>query len=538
MSTNIEDIFNFKETKEDDLKFDFDIQNLSDEEQLTYLREVVFNYEQNINKRVTAFIQIYEKNKLEAQEITTDLSTIYYFTPTSFIKEIIIELCNISSVDLTIRYPLCCCIFNNEESKDESYKLFSRLLEDSIDNEYFNFTFCIDILKILLLKSNGFYSDLYKDKSLIKVLDYITRNKEHQTVFYKTLMTLYNTNEYYYNFIFYINYLILSKTDNMNLKILICSFFIYNIEEEYYEIILKEINIDKKEFNRSIKDILKEISENPYYEYNNRANSADILLSLNKEEDKEYNEIGKRVINELSSSVTKGDKNNNSLYEDKQNVHRIEVDDSIKNFIKTLSLYRDMCCKQVTDEDENIFNSIENILINMLIEEEKKLFIKQTLTRIYLDTKLYEGYRLVTIFVKSWEYINNHPNKEELIKRLIEEIIEMKDTCSTGHIARLINVFSGLDDNIEIKFNLKSIIQTKINFLLENKIRKENENKQDELINEMISDEEFNEYNKYIMKNLSEFKAEIYNECKDLVRNEIEFEEIFRETTLLFIKEV
>ena len=41
--------------------------------------------------------------------------------------------------------------------------------------------------------------------------------------------------------------------------------------------------------------------------------------------------------------------------------------------------------------------------------------------------------------------IEKHTYKTMLMDRLVEELIDMADTCSTGHCNRLVNVFSGID---------------------------------------------------------------------------------------------
>ena len=112
----------------------------------------------------------------------------------------------------------------------------------------------------------------------------------------------------------------------------------------------------------------------------------------------------------------------------------------------------------------------------------------------------------------------------------------MKDTCSSGHIIRLINVFSGIDKNISLKYNVKELIKSKILFLLNKNINNEEDDYQNVIIDDSIENEsktnEINEYNKYIMKKIIEIKKDIYEEYKDLIKDIDDFEEIFREETI------
>jgi len=81
-----------------------------------------------------------------------------------------------------------------------------------------------------------------------------------------------------------------------------------------------------------------------------------------------------------------------------------------------------------------------------LYEKENK--INLALKRIHLDRTLYSKYNtnLENILIKIWKYISKHEYKNELQKRLLEELQEMAGTCSSGFASRLVNVISGFDD--------------------------------------------------------------------------------------------
>ena len=74
-----------------------------------------------------------------------------------------------------------------------------------------------------------------------------------------------------------------------------------------------------------------------------------------------------------------------------------------------------------------------------------------------MDRALYSKYNntLCNILIKVYTYIHNQEEdlKQEMIKRLIEELEEMSQTCSTGYVTRLINSISGFGEfNIRISF--------------------------------------------------------------------------------------
>ena len=80
-------------------------------------------------------------------------------------------------------------------------------------------------------------------------------------------------------------------------------------------------------------------------------------------------------------------------------------------------------------------------------ERDKK--IRLALNRIDMDRVLYSKFNssLTNILVKVWSYImGNTKHKEEMTKRLLEELEDMSGTCSTGYATRLVNSISGFGD--------------------------------------------------------------------------------------------
>jgi len=60
-----------------------------------------------------------------------------------------------------------------------------------------------------------------------------------------------------------------------------------------------------------------------------------------------------------------------------------------------------------------------------------------------------------------WSYIRTHEHKDELVKRLMEELEEGVNTCGNGKVSRLVNVLAGFEDGIGTA-DLQSVFQTKM----------------------------------------------------------------------------
>ncbi len=150
--------------------------------------------------------------------------------------------------------------------------------------------------------------------------------------------------------------------------------------------------------------------------------------------------------------------------------------------------------------------NIQNVKYDDVLSELREIYardenydqIEHSLRRIEMDNSVYGklSFRLMGILMRVWTKIknygiidieityndsisisednkqNNHNNNQteneivvQLTKRLKEELIEMAETCSTGHIVRLMNVFSGYEQSyltVDPSVELKSVLNKRI----------------------------------------------------------------------------
>ena len=142
-----------------------------------------------------------------------------------------------------------------------------------------------------------------------------------------------------------------------------------------------------------------------------------------------------------------------------QNVHMVTAD--VNGWLEKLSKvqvessnYND-CAAKLKEVWESTTNPDEY---------EKILYSFQ---RIEMDNKLYGKlyYKLTVILHRVILKINDHPCKDELLNRLKEEMIEMSQWCSTGHLVRLMNIFSGYEDSsitVDPAIELRTVINKRV----------------------------------------------------------------------------
>lgn len=177
-----------------------------------------------------------------------------------------------------------------------------------------------------------------------------------------------------------------------------------------------------------------------------RADAADVLINYG------FPEEMKSEAMILVSAL--GDEGGGHVFSNSQNVHHAAIAASVEAFI----------FKMVAEgEDEiplfrDVFNEVTKIVKASSLDEEAKRSVYRSLNRLSVDSATYTSLRIpiADIFVHVWVRIQNWKDEVqrlELEKRLMEELIEMSDTCSSGHAARLINALASYDFQLRIGFD-------------------------------------------------------------------------------------
>ena len=141
-----------------------------------------------------------------------------------------------------------------------------------------------------------------------------------------------------------------------------------------------------------------------------------------------------------------------------QNVHMVNTD--VDKWLEGLARF---------DPDKYTYDSIVSELKEEWDREctpEEMSSIAFSFQRIDMDNNLYgkSHYRLKAIFMRVYTKIQIHEYKAELMGRLKQELIEMSSWCSSGHLHRLINIFSGYEDatTIDPTVELRSVINKRV----------------------------------------------------------------------------
>lgn len=151
-----------------------------------------------------------------------------------------------------------------------------------------------------------------------------------------------------------------------------------------------------------------------------------------------------------------------TVYSDSQNVHNSKINQTVISSLEALyNMYvsrinLEGVSKLEKEEFKNV--CIDNVSCEILKNYPNKKDIVDK-SMIYIKTSIAtfgkDNLSLKDALLSVWFWITEHKDKEELEIRLLEELKEMHGMCTTGHIARLMNVIQGFteDDKLCIRIS-------------------------------------------------------------------------------------
>jgi hypothetical protein len=211
----------------------------------------------------------------------------------------------------------------------------------------------------------------------------------------------------------------------------------------------------------------------------------------------EYNvRVGERLVNELRS-IERIEVNNlnrrniivtenvevlkpkiiRTIYDDSQNVHTTEINNSVKECVKKLmSWYNEYRLNNIV----KTFEEIKNYFLTKYVDE----IIISVLDRIAKDISTFNidiSLKEVFVCLNNWIIINE--NREELERILVDEMFAMNGYCATGYLSRMINVLQGFSEDFMIKISIKEQCNSVVSNYLNKKLSECDDN---EVIDGMI----------------------------------------------------
>jgi hypothetical protein len=263
---------------------------------------------------------------------------------------------------------------------------------------------------------------------------------------------------------------------------------------------------DIHKIRRKINNLKQHVVHNPF---NNDENDIELQHVL-------MNQIHNLQMRE--NDIIANQNRRASVYNDTQNVHNSEINTSVINVATSLL--------NSSSSPSDMLNIDEELKKYYPEYENHKEQINNSLNRIRTEqTKFKDGITIPMVFDKIVGFISGSIHKPELVKRLGEELYEMNGLCSTGHMARIVNVIQGFNDlpeELKIKINPKDEIYANIQSFISSEIQKSDNYEQ--LMDDMM---DTGENHKRFVNFVSE---KMRNKVKELRKD---YNGIIDETTLM-----
>lgn len=484
-------------------------------------KEVILDLSISLQHRLNTLELFYNTyGNEETLEIVNKLNTMYQFSGTKSLEEYLFEICTNSNINpmLKLSSAKSLCYFNEEQ--EIGYKALDIVCKNLGDVP----SPCKIESVIILMKHKD-----YKLNSRNYFCNIINDQKIECDYRYKSILSLENA-------------AIKSKQKTYFLTESCLEFLFNSKNRTMYRILAGQYLMQKcKIQNEKIEITLMSFAQDPELDYDLRADAADVILRLGTDS---YKKIAREIIMMLG----RHEGNTRTVFDNAQNVHTTEIEDSVIEILEVLSSIPLMAIENSPITYEYVKKQIDDILekenpypkippktkTNKLLQYKEKLDkIGISLNRIYLDRALYSKYNcsLLNILLKMWSYIQLHKHKEEMIKRLIEELVDMSGTCSTGFASRLVNVISGFGEfNVRISWEDQIVANFtgRLNAIIK---LIENEDYMDKILEEMTIN--CNDYSKrpnflkFFRQNMLSIREELYEEFKEHI-NDTDFDLYFR----------
>jgi hypothetical protein len=424
------------------------------EDDLKTVHDYLMDGSVKLKNRIGLLNYYYKKHgESQCMEIVNRISTMYQFSGTKILEKYLYEICTNCEISTFLKI-ICAkslCYFNPEnklgyKALDFICKGIGARKKETQDADTPDMaTPCrIDAVCLLMTnktykkKANGYFCSIINDMKL--ECDYR----------YKTILSLEQKDTPFKDYflkeaclVFFNNY---------------CNMTQYRVLAGQY--LIQNCKI-KGNTLKNVEHSLLELAQDTELDYNLRADSADVILRLGTKSNK-------KIATEIIMVLGRQHGHVNNIFDNAQNVHVNEIEDSVLKGLEFLVSIETKTVSGVPGAPTITFAYVKKQIADMLEKEacnKKKLEKKKhdekvdkihiSLNRIYLDRALYGKYNctLLHILLKIWTYIVSHDAEMDMKKRLLEELIDMSGTCSTGFATRLVNVISGFGDfNITISW--------------------------------------------------------------------------------------
>ena len=437
------------------------------------LSNYIMDFSLELKTRINSLELFYKQfGQEETLELVNRLATLFQFSGTKVLEKYIYEICVNSNISTLLKITAAKSLCYFDVKKEIGYVALDNICKNMSDVPT---PVQIDAVCLLMKHKK------YKKQSRDYFCSIINNDKIDCDYRYKAILSLENKD---------------ILTPIYFLKESAQEFFNHKSNRTLYRILAGQLLIQKCKItvkeSKNVETTILGFSQDVNLDYNLRADAADVILRLGSLENKVIARDIIMILGRQNGHVK-------TIFDNAQNVHIDEIEESVLDALEFLSSiemktisnipgslpinfayvkkhideiiekekpdgYDDYIQKENAKERNKKAgkkNEEEDEEIEEKVKEKFDLYtdkldkINISLNRIYMDRAMYSKYNcnLLHILLKVWTYLSTHESDEEMKTRLIEELVDMSGTCSSGFASRLVNVISGFGEfNFHISF--------------------------------------------------------------------------------------
>lgn len=134
-----------------------------------------------------------------------------------------------------------------------------------------------------------------------------------------------------------------------------------------------------------------------------------------------------------------------TVYEWEENVHTTALNNSSVNAMR--KLIKKYQPKDKTSNEPVTNNLADSKTLSADRTSVHPIELELDMDLSFIQDMMVRGIKVTDLLLAVFSFINQHPSKEELLKRLKEELLEGSDKCSTGVATRIVNSIQGFTEN-------------------------------------------------------------------------------------------
>jgi hypothetical protein len=399
-------------------------------------------------------LEIYHKKfgSEETTELITKLGMMYTLSGTTLIKNYLYDIVKKSSISNMLKLMAAKSLSSFNDKDELGYDAIDFICQDLSDIPT---PVKIESVSILINSPLKKYQENSKNY-FCKIINDDTLGCDFR---YKTILSLENITSNIY-FITEACLVFLANEKNMTL----------------YRILSGQCLLQKCKITdiigQNIENVLLSFAKDADLDYNLRADAADVLLQLGSESNKIIARDVIMILGRIEGNVR-------TIFDNAQNVHVDDIEESVLEIIVFLSSLPMMTLRKIPITWEYVKLQIDNLVKKLYVVPVSKIKNKPTkkeesvikqvqdhiekinisLNRISMDRALYSKYNctILNVLMKVWTYINQNEHETEMKNCLLQELVDMSGTCSSGFMSRIVNSISGFG-----QFNLRMSFRDQI----------------------------------------------------------------------------